>query len=237
MIRLTEIIEKETIRQVLDIGTGDGHFIKTLTELFPEAFFTGIDPSEEAIQTARQSFPDKKYRFETMNAENLVFPNESFDLSTISNALHHLATPEKALYEMKRVTRKGGWLVISEIISDRLNAAQLNQQLYHHHRSKIDRLSGIVHRETYSRDEVLALLKENQLIPTGVFDYDRQEQPERNPDRLQLWISKMEQHQSKAERFPEYDELKASLETFKERVMKDGFQPATNFVVIISNDN
>jgi SAM-dependent methyltransferase len=237
MERLTKMIKQEAIRQVLDIGTGDGHFVKTLSELFPVASFTGIDPSEEAIQTARLSFPDVKYRFETMNAENIAFPNESFDMSTISNALHHLASPEKALSEMKRVTRKGGWLVISEIISDGLNPAQLNQQLYHHHRSKIDRLSGIVHRETYSREEVLALIKVSHLIPFGVFDYERKDQPERNPDKLQQLVSKMEQHQSKAEGFPEFDDLKAWLESFKERVMKEGFQPATNFVVVIRNNN
>lgn len=237
MKRLTEIIEKEIIRQDLDIGTGDGHFIKTLSELFPDASFTGIDPSDEAIQVARQSLPDKKYRFETMNAENIVFPNESFDLITISNALHHLASPEKALDEMKRVTRKGGWIVINEIISDRLNPAQLNQQLYHHHRSKIDRLSGIFHRETYSRDEVLAQIKESQLMPISTFDYERKDQPERNPEKLQLWINKMEHHQSKAEGFPEYDELKECLETFKDRVMKEGFQPATNFVVVVRNNS
>lgn len=235
MKRIADFIEPNTIQRVLDVGTGDGHFIKTLSDFFPDATFTGIDPSEVAIQNARRGFQESKYFFEPMNAENISFPNESFDLTTISNALHHLASPEKALSEMKRVTRKGGWLVVSEIISDHLNRAQLNQQIYHHHRSKIDRLSGIVHRETYSREEVLDLLKMSHSIPMVTFDYYPQEHPERNPEKLQHWIMKMEQHQTHAEGFPEYDELKAEVELFRKRVITDGFQPATNFVAIIQN--
>lgn len=237
MKRIAEITGSKDIRQILDIGTGDGQFIKIMSELFPNALFTGIDPSEEAIKAAKQNFSDSRYRFETMPAENILLPSQSFDITTISNALHHLSKPEYALSEMKRVTREGGYLIISEIISDGLNPAQLNQQLYHHHRSKIDRLAGIVHRETYSREEVLYLLKSNQLNPVSTFDYYRQEEPEKNPDILKQWIKKMEQHQSTVVGFPEYDELKADLDIFRERVMKDGFQPATNFVAIIRNDN
>ena len=75
MKRIADFIEPNTIQRVLDVGTGDGHFIKTLSDFFPDATFTGIDPSEEAIQNARRGFQESKYFFEPMNAENISFPN------------------------------------------------------------------------------------------------------------------------------------------------------------------
>ena len=43
-----------------------------------------------------------------MNAENLQFEDESFDTVCIPHSLHHLASINKVLAEMKRVLKKYG---------------------------------------------------------------------------------------------------------------------------------
>jgi ubiquinone/menaquinone biosynthesis C-methylase UbiE len=235
MIRLKNIIPDEDIRQVLDIGTGDGLFIRTLAELYPRAAFTGIDPSEDALENARQTFPVNGYSFLKMSSEKLAFDDNRFDMTSMSNALHHLSSPEKALAEMKRVTKHEGWMVISEIVSDNLNPAQENQKLFHHHRSKIDRLNGIYHRDTYSRNEILNLLRDNQIIPEVQFEYLRKEKPDSDADAIQKWIVKMEEHQKSARSFPDYEALEQQLEEFKWKVANFGFQPPPNLVLVIRN--
>jgi len=51
---------------------------------------------------------------ELSDAEQLPFPDSAFDSSTADSTLHHLAHPIMALQELVRVTRPGGWIVVSE---------------------------------------------------------------------------------------------------------------------------
>lgn len=236
MRRLTEIISGNNAFSILDVGTGDGQFIKTLSNLFPEARFTGVDPSEEAISDSRQNFQPEKYSFQTMNSENLDFDNNTFDITTLSNALHHLEYPEKSLQEMVRVTRPGGWIVISEIVADGLLPAQQVQKIFHHHRSRIDRLNGIYHRDTYSRKEIRALLLENGLVPHDEFEYLRMEVAEKDPAALESWVRKMEIRQEKAKAFPGHEaDLMKSVTEFNRKILIHGFQPPPNLVLVIKN--
>jgi ubiquinone/menaquinone biosynthesis C-methylase UbiE len=231
---LLNYIDPGNIHSILDIGTGNGDFIETLSELFPEAAITGVDPSEEALTEASNRFP--RFSFHQMEAEYLQFKDHIFDVSTLSNALHHLGHPENSLREMKRVTKKGGWILINEIISDGLNEAQENQKLYHHHRSYVDRINGISHRETYSRSEVLEMLKTNLSAPDFTFEYLRNPLPEKDPEKLSEWIKKMEHHQKDVKNPLDMDLLTEWLNLFKERIFVYGFQPATNLVVIVRNN-
>ncbi len=77
--------------------------------------------------------------FEQGIAERLPFSTGTFDVASISMALHHLTKVSKGLHEMKRVVKKGGWIIVNEIISDNLNPAQEVHKIYHHFRSRVDR--------------------------------------------------------------------------------------------------
>lgn len=236
MKRLVDYIKPNNIRSILDIGTGNGEFIDTLSELFQEAKITGIDPSELALKEASNRFVNPRFSFHKMEAEHLQFNDNDFDLCTLSNALHHLEHPENSIGEMKRVTKAGGWIIISEIISDGLNEAQENQKLYHHHRSYVDRLNGISHRETFSRSEVIELITKNLSIPDLTFEHLRKPIPESDPEKLREWINKMESHQKDVKNPKDIELLTEWLNHFKERVFEYGFQPATNLVAIIRNN-
>lgn len=234
MRKLTEYIPPDEAYAILDIGTGDGHFIKTLSNLFPGATFTGVDPSEEAISASKQNFQPVKFSFHVMSSEKLDFEDHTFDITTLSNALHHLEHPDKSLQEMVRVTRPGGWIVISEIVSDGLLPAQQVQKIFHHHRSHIDRLNGIYHRDTYSRKEIRDLLLENGLVPHVWFEYLRSEEVEKNPAAHEAWVRKMEVRQETAKNFPGHEaDLMKSVTTFRREIGIHGFQPPPNLVLVI----
>jgi ubiquinone/menaquinone biosynthesis C-methylase UbiE len=57
----------------------------------------------ESLEIARQNFPD--VTFYEMEAEKLGFDNNSFDVVSISMALHHLPKIKKGLKEIKRVVK------------------------------------------------------------------------------------------------------------------------------------
>lgn len=236
MKRLTEIVPPNNAYDILDIGTGDGHFIMTLSDLFPNASFTGVDPSEEAISESRKNFQTGKYTFHVMSSEKLDFEDHTFDITTISNALHHLEYPDRSLQEMVRVTRPGGWIVISEIVADDLLPAQMVQKIFHHHRSHLDRLGGIYHRDTYNRQEIRELLLRSGLRPQYEFEYLRKAEVERDPAALESWIRKMELRQENAKAFPDHEvNLRKSVDEFSRMIYIHGFQPPPNMVLIMRN--
>lgn len=80
--------------ELLDVGCGNG----ASGALFP-CRKTGIDPSAQLL---------KKVPFKAIHgkAENLPFPDHSFDIVISLTAVHNFDDIEKGLLEMKRVARR-----------------------------------------------------------------------------------------------------------------------------------
>lgn len=66
---------------IVDFGCGDGAVTAILAETYPEAFFYGIDYSEELIEYAKRnnSRSNIEYRVANLNAENISTANASVD--------------------------------------------------------------------------------------------------------------------------------------------------------------
>ncbi len=231
MQKLTTLLPAKNLHKALDIGTGSGDFIELLHNFFPKIHFTGIDPDGIAISTARERFSSEGFDFVTMHAHQLGFSDHTFDLCTLSNALHHLESPSAAIAEMKRVTRPSGWIIISELRSDALNEAQENHKIYHHHRSAIDRLNGIYHRETYTSGEILELAKKEGLEPEFQFEFLRQPTAETAPEQIARFVKTMQNNLSRIAGSPHYEALAKMVLEFEQRANVFGIQAATNLVL------
>ena len=94
--------------KVLEIGCGLGtdgaQFAKA------GADYTGVDLTEAAVDLARRRFElfDLPGKFQTADAENLVFSDETFDLVYSHGVLHHTPGTQKAIQEIHRVLRPHG---------------------------------------------------------------------------------------------------------------------------------
>lgn len=95
--------------RVLEVGCGTGNYICALRETAGCRCW-GIDPSEEML--AQAAGRARAIYFTGGRAENLPFPDESFDLTFSVDVVHHITDRGKALREAARVLRPGGRICI-----------------------------------------------------------------------------------------------------------------------------
>lgn len=99
---LGDMIEKYSGDRVIDIGCGEGYYIRSLKERFADKYFYGLDNSKDAIELAVKD--DKKNPYMIANLSNLPFEDSS--VSCILNIL----TPANYT-EFFRVLGKDGYLI------------------------------------------------------------------------------------------------------------------------------
>jgi ubiquinone/menaquinone biosynthesis C-methylase UbiE len=100
-------------KDILDLGCGTGEYSLALSRFAKRVI--GIDFLISNIEKAVESQKLTKGRnvqFKRMNAENLFFPNSSFDVILLNEVYEHLNQPEKVLHEISRVLRKSGVLIL-----------------------------------------------------------------------------------------------------------------------------
>ncbi len=100
--------------QVCELGCGIG--VLTYELATRGAVISAIDISAEAVKTTREKismFPPEQVNIQQMDACNLSFKCDSFDIVTGTFILHHIDIL-KAASEIKRVLKPGGRAVFSE---------------------------------------------------------------------------------------------------------------------------
>jgi SAM-dependent methyltransferase len=115
--------QNELVRQyggganLLEYGCADGMISIVYDRLADNAaYFHGIDISDKAIERARQNCASQgltNCNFTVMDAENLTFSNNEFDVVFGRGILHHLDL-NKCFTEISRVLRPGGKAIFTE---------------------------------------------------------------------------------------------------------------------------
>jgi len=93
-------------RIVVDVGCGDGSFVRALARAGAEAI--GVEVSEDAVARAREQDPDHRYLLG--GAQELPLPDRSVDGATLMRSLHHVPDPSSAFPELARVVRDFVWI-------------------------------------------------------------------------------------------------------------------------------
>ena len=96
---------------ILDIGCAKGFMLHDFKELMPDCTVAGIDVSHYAIEN---SMPSVKSFLKIANANNLPYPDKSFDLVVSINSVHNLPLEclKIALCEIERVCRGHSYITI-----------------------------------------------------------------------------------------------------------------------------
>jgi SAM-dependent methyltransferase len=112
---INDLIDLDGTDRVLDIGCGPGILTAQVAAFANQAI--GIDFSAKMIDEARKLHPG--LTFEVENAEKLPFPDRSFNAAVVNYCAHHLARPEKAMKEIRRVLSANGRIAIIHPIQSR----------------------------------------------------------------------------------------------------------------------
>jgi 2-polyprenyl-3-methyl-5-hydroxy-6-metoxy-1,4-benzoquinol methylase len=92
--------------RILDIGCGNGEFLRRMGELGWETY--GTDSSPAAVQLARRVAKDVRLA----RASEPVFDDKQFDAVTMFNVFEHVPDPVETLAEVHRILKDGGTLVL-----------------------------------------------------------------------------------------------------------------------------
>jgi SAM-dependent methyltransferase len=92
--------------RALDVGAGTGKLTGALAELLGEENVVAVEPSVPFAATLRERFP--RAEVVSAGAEDLPFPDHSFDAAFAQLVVNFLADPEQGVAEMRRVVRAGG---------------------------------------------------------------------------------------------------------------------------------
>jgi SAM-dependent methyltransferase len=94
--------------RILDVGTGTGSVASALAAAMPSSEIVGVDPSEALIAYARSNTRSDRVRFEVGDGQALRHQDASFDQTVSLLVMNFVPDHEKAIGEMRRVTRPGG---------------------------------------------------------------------------------------------------------------------------------
>lgn len=93
-------------QRVLDVGCGPGALTAELVKRVGAASVSAVEPSASFAAAVRDRLPGVDARRSA--AEQLPFPDGTFDAALAQLVVHFMADPVQGLREMRRVTRPGG---------------------------------------------------------------------------------------------------------------------------------
>ena len=96
-------------KAVLELATGTGLIAKHIVNA--AAHIEATDASPEMITEAKRDNRSAKLHFSVQDMFRLPYANQSFNVVIVSNALHIVPQPEKALQEIRRVLKDDGVLI------------------------------------------------------------------------------------------------------------------------------
>ena len=112
--KIIKTVEIKNNDKILDLSCSDGLFLKQLSAIAPGLQLFGVDVDSAAIEKARKDCPS--IIFNTENAENLNFQDDTFDSVFSMMSLHHYENSQKIFNEIKRVLKKSGTFFLADLV-------------------------------------------------------------------------------------------------------------------------
>ncbi|WP_234426158.1 class I SAM-dependent methyltransferase, partial [Streptomyces kebangsaanensis] len=103
--------------RILDIGCGPGTITADLAELVPDGHVTGVDRAAGVLERARATAGERglsNVDFAVADVHALEYPDDTFCVVHAHQVLQHVGDPVRALREMRRVTRPGGYVAVRD---------------------------------------------------------------------------------------------------------------------------
>ena len=139
-------------KTVLELASGTGLIAKNIVNA--AAHIEATDASAEMIVEARRDNRSAKLHFSVQNMFCLPYADKSFDVVIVSNALHIVPQPEKALAEIRRVLKDDGVLIAPTF-------THAENSFTGKVRAFFMRMAGFPLRSKWTSEEYLTFLRQN----------------------------------------------------------------------------
>ena len=139
-------------KTVLELATGTGLIAKNIVNA--AAHIEATDASAEMILEAKRDNQSAKLHFSVQDLFRLPYADKSFDVVIVSNALHIVPQPEKALRELRRVLKDDGVLIAPTF-------THAGNSLYGRVKAFFMKLAGFPLHSKWTSEQYLAFLREN----------------------------------------------------------------------------
>lgn len=106
-------IAKIQPHKILDIGCGRGFYLYGCSFFDRIEEIHGVDANDKYLKIARKNCRDKRIRVKKANIYSLPYPDRHFDFIICSEVLEHLKNDDKGLWELNRVLKPEGFLLIT----------------------------------------------------------------------------------------------------------------------------
>lgn len=118
LVQEFQLMNLRSNMKVLDAGCGSGAITRMMAKaVYPETV-VGMDIDPVFIEKARKAAESEaieNIRFDLGNIDKMDYEDNSFDIFYCRLVLMHVNDPVRSVSEMKRVTKKGGYVAASSI--------------------------------------------------------------------------------------------------------------------------
>ena len=139
-------------KTVLELATGTGLIAKNIVNA--AAHIEASDTSAEMIREAKRRNHSAKLYFSVQDMFCLPYADESFEAVIVSNALHIVPQPEKALAEIHRVLRDDGVLIAPTF-------THAENSFFGNSKAFFLKLAGFPLHSRWTSEEYLCFLQQN----------------------------------------------------------------------------
>lgn len=139
-------------KTVLELATGTGLIAKNIVNA--AAHIEASDTSAEMIREAKRRNHSAKLYFSVQDMFCLSYADESFEVVIVSNALHIVPQPEKALAEIHRVLRDDGVLITPTF-------THAENSFFGNSKAFFLKLAGFPLHSRWTSEEYLCFLQQN----------------------------------------------------------------------------
>ena len=139
-------------KTVLELAAGTGLIAKHIVNA--AAHIEATDASAEMIAEAKRDNRSAKLHFSVQDMFRLPYADESFEVVIVSNALHIVPQPEKALAEIHRVLRDDGVLIAPTF-------THAENSFFGNSKAFLLKLAGFPLHSRWTSEEYLCFLQQN----------------------------------------------------------------------------
>jgi demethylmenaquinone methyltransferase/2-methoxy-6-polyprenyl-1,4-benzoquinol methylase len=134
---VVRILRRKGVKQVLDMATGTGDLAIAIARNIEGSTIFAADFSKEMLAVAKRKIEHlglaERISLHECNAEDIPLEESAVEAATVAFGVRNFEHQQKALTEIKRTIKRGGYLVVLEFSNPKCAFVRFIYRLYSHY--------------------------------------------------------------------------------------------------------